>query len=160
MATRPVARTKEVASTDDVTLEDQTIDLDKTREVGIVEPVVLLDKPLAQLAEEERFMRDMVEVHFAEAMNENETPVIEVTVNGQYFFARRGESKAIPRYMLEVLARSKVMRVRTERQVQPDGSETMTPRITYTPSYPFTVLSDPAGAKGVAWLKTILNQPG
>jgi hypothetical protein len=158
--TRPVVRRGEQATSDDIKLDEVTPNLDKAKNEGLVETTVPLDKPLSQLAEQEQFMNDMIEVNFAEAANPDiETPVVEITVNNKYFFARRGETKLIPRYFLEVLARSKVMRVRTERKVAPDGSETMEPKITYTPCYPFTVISDPAGKKGIDWLRTILAQP-
>lgn len=160
MSTRPVVRKGQVATSEDITLDEGTVNLDKARNEGAIDTTVPLDKPLAQLAEQEQFMNDMVEVHFAEPANPDiETPIVEITVNGKYFFARRGESKALPRYMLEVLARSKVMRVRTERKVMPDGSETMEPKITYNPCYPFVVISDPAGKKGVDWLRNIMAQP-
>jgi hypothetical protein len=158
--TRPVVRKGEIANSDDIKLDEVTPNLDKAKNEGLVETAVALDKPLSQLAEQEQFMNDMVEVNFAEPANPDiETPVVEITVNNKYYFARRGETKMIPRYMLEVLARSKVMRVRTERTVDTDGAETMVPKITYTPCYPFTVISDPAGRKGVEWLRNILAQP-
>jgi len=158
--TRPVVRKGEQANSDDIKLDDVTPNLDKAKNEGLVETTVPLDKPLAQLAEQEQFMNDLIEVHFAEAANPDiETPVVEITVNNRYFFARRGESKMIPRYFLEVLARSKVMRVRTERKVDAEGAETMVPRITYTPCYPFTVIADPAGKKGIEWLRNIMAQP-
>lgn len=158
---RIVAPRGSVASTDDVTLDEGTVNLDKAKNEGLIETTVELDKPLAQLAERERFMHDMIEVYFAEPVNEDiETPVVEVTVNGRYFYAKRGDTKTIPRYALEVLARSKLMRVKTERKVDHEGAETMVPKTIYSPCYPFQVISDPAGKNGVEWLRNIMAQPG
>jgi hypothetical protein len=158
---RIVAPRGAAASTDDIVLDEPRVDLDKAKSVGVIEPVVELDKPLAQLAERERFMEDPIEVYFAEAVNEDiETPVVEVTVNGRYFYAKRGDTKMIPRYALEVLARSKFMRVKTERKVDHEGAETMVPKLNYSPCYPFQVISDPRGKQGVEWLRGIMNQPG
>lgn len=154
-------RQKESASTDDIKMDEPNVNLETLGKEGLIEATVGLDTSLAQLAEQERFMNDRIEVYFAEPVNEDiETPVVEVTVNGKYFFARRGDTKQIPRYALEVLARSKFMRVKTERKVDHEGAETMVQRITYSPCYPFQVLSDPRGKAGVEWLRTIMNQPG
>lgn len=154
-------RSNTSASTDDIALDEPKVNLETLGKEGLVEATVGLDKPLAKLAEEERFMNEMIEVYFAEPVNEDiETPVVEVTVNGKYFYCRRGETRSIPRYALEVLARSKFMRVKTERKLDHEGAETMVPKITYSPCYPFQVIMDPSGKRGVEWLRAIMNQPG
>lgn len=144
-------------STEDLTLDDTAVNLDKG-EVLAVEGASAND--IAKLAADESFASDMLEVVFADA-NENESPVAEVTVNGIYHCYPRNSQAVhnVPRAAVEVLARSKFMRISTEKRLQPDRSEEMVPIAKYSACYPFTVVRDPAGAKGSAWLRGILSQP-
>jgi hypothetical protein len=159
--TQPTTFTKDVASTDDIKLDDVQVDLDKAKSSGVDEVVVPVEADISKLMKVDAFYAEKVLVAFAEPATENETPFVEANVNGHVFVHRRDmQPVEVPRIILEYIARAKTMRVRTERKVLEDGSETMVPKVTYSPDYPFTVLHDPSGAKGVAWLKSVLSQPG
>lgn len=148
---------KEVTS-DDIRLDEPVINIanpdDPIKDVESVSGA-----ELEKTASNESFYNDRITVFFAEPATESESPYVEATVNGRYFCAKRGSEAVVPRYILEVIARSKTMRVKTERRVAKDGSEEVVPVTLTTPCYPMSVLHDPAGAKGTNWFKSILAQP-
>lgn len=148
---------KEVTS-EDIKLDEPVINIanpgDPIKDVETVSGA-----ELNKIASNESFYNDKITVFFAEPATESESPFVEATVNGKYFCAKRGSEAVVPRYILEVIARSKTMRVRTERRVAADGSEESVPVTLTTPCYPLSVLHDPAGAKGTDWFKKILAQP-
>lgn len=153
-----MARQQEV-TTDDIVIDEVRPDLGKAKDSGLIEAVVPVQGDIAKIAKGEKFYQDMLTVFFHEPANENETPLVEANVNERYLCYRRGQDALIPRYVLEVIARSKVMRVRTERAVDNQGAETMVTKVNYVPVYPFSVTQDPAGRAGAEWLKNILAQP-
>jgi hypothetical protein len=152
-----MAKSKEV-TTDDLQLDDVSVDLGRAREGGLSELEVPVGD-LSSLMADEKFMHEKLTVYLADPADENDFPFAVVGVNGVPKSYRRGDSHEMRRCEVEVLARSKIMRVKTVRRLAPDGSETMEPQVTYTPVYPFSVTRDPSGAKGVEWLKRIMAQP-
>lgn len=148
---------KEV-TTDDIKLDEPAIDLDKGED-AIQQIEVPVCSDLSKLSEQESFMNERLEVFFAEPPSENESPLVEVTVNGRYLCYPRGRSGLVPRYAVEVIARSKLMRVSTEKRIMSDQTESVVPVTRTSSVYPFTVTRDPSGSKGAAWLRNILSQP-
>ena len=105
----------------------------------------------------EAFMAQEMEIQMMDSGSEEENQYAEVTVNGDYRIARRGDIVMLRRYHVAVLANAKELRMKQKRVTDPDGSmryeETMVSKLTY----PFTVLSDPAGRRGADWLRSQLQ---
>ena len=106
---------------------------------------------------QEAFMAQEMEIQMMDSGSEEENQYAEVTVNGDYRIARRGDIVMLRRYHVAVLANAKELRMKQKRVTDPDGSmryeETMVSKLTY----PFTVLSDPAGRRGADWLRSQLQ---
>lgn len=151
---------KKELTTDDITLDDVSVDPVKTAKSGINELDVPIAADLKKLVAEEAFLSDVLDVYLPEPADENDFPFVFLNVNNiQPKNLRRGETHKLKRYEVEALARAKYTKVRSERRVLADGSETMEQKVSYHPVYPFSVISDPAGGRGTAWLKNILSQP-
>jgi len=105
----------------------------------------------------EQFMAQDVEIQLMEAGNEDENQYVEVTVNGDYRIARRGDMMTLKRYHLAVLANAKELRMKQTRVTDPDGSMRYEERMVSKMTYPFTVIHDPAGRRGADWVKNILQ---
>lgn len=109
--------------------------------------------------DEEAFMRDELEVMFSEPMNENEPSFVEVTVNGDYRLAVRGDTVKLRRYHVAVLAQAKQSRVRQRKVVNPDGSMGFVEENVLALSYPFQVINDPNPRVGGPWLRKMIQAP-
>jgi len=107
----------------------------------------------------EVFMRDELEVMFAEPNNENEASFVEVNVNGDYRMVIRGETAKLRRYHIAVLAQAKQSRVRQRKITNPDGSMGFQEENVLSLTYPFQVMHDPNPKQGVPWLKQLLKNP-
>lgn len=113
---------------------------------------------LAEVADLEAFMNDPVKVLVMSTTDANAPPYADISVNGIKVVIRRNVPTLIRRMHLEVLAR-----MRETRWVQPEleslkaaGMETLRGHTALC--YPFTVLDDPAGKKGGAWLESIFAE--
>ncbi len=117
-----------------------------------------VDRVLANpdLLDHERFMAEPIELHLAPAADENEPGFVEVTVNGIYRCAARGDTVTWPRSHVAVLAQAKQMRIEQTKVTNSDGSlgYKETPRLRLT--YPFSVIHD-ANQRGRAWLRQLLQ---
>lgn len=110
--------------------------------------------------DEERFMRDELEVILAEPSTENEQDFVDVNVNGDRIIAlRNGEPVKLKRYHVAVLAQAKQSRIRQKRVNNADGSMGYVEENVLSLTYPFSVMSDPNPKKGAPWLKQILKNP-
>lgn len=107
---------------------------------------------------QERFMQDVLEVHFHEAADENEPQFVEVTVNGEYRRAVRGFPASLKRMHVAVLAQAKQLRVTQKKVVNADGSMGFIEQPVMKLTYPFSIISDPS-PRGAAWLKKLLQSP-
>lgn len=111
----------------------------------------------AQL-DEEAFMAQPVDVMLLEPSNESEPQFAEVTVNGNYrLLPRDGNVITIPRTHVGVLCDAKIQRVTQRKVVTSDGSMGYEEQVKTALAYPFSVISDPSGAKGAEWLKKKLR---
>lgn len=110
----------------------------------------------AQL-DDEAFMAQEIEIHLMEAANEDEPQFAEVTVNGMYRLLHRGESYHVRRSHVAVLAQAKEMRLQQKRIVNQDGSMGYEEKMVTRQTYPFSVISDPAGRRGAEWIKKQLS---
>lgn len=107
----------------------------------------------------ERFMNQVLTIHVHDAGGPEDSDFCEVTVNGEYRLIVRGETADIKRCHAEVLARAKHMRVVQKKVTQPDGSIGYEERAVLKHTYPFSVIHDPAGKRGVDWLKQLFRSP-
>lgn len=161
---KPVRRrrkTKEVdVVTETVNTEAEDVELPAhgtvKHEAEAIEPV---EAPLeSDHAQHLAFMEERVTIHLHDPQDNNPEPIVPVGVNGKVLYLRRGETHTLPRKYIEVLARARRVNYRSQEAVAADGSRTMVLKSSTTLQYPFTVVSDPSGAKGAEWLKRIMNE--
>ena len=145
------------ADKDDLTVN---LDLEQAMQGGMIEPVAAADdRQLNELAISAKFMQQILDVTFAEPRDENDFLSARAGVNGVFFeYPRDNSSCKVPRYVVEVLARSRVQRVKTVEGKAPDGARMFQPVVTEAVTYPFAVVNDPAGEKGRRWLQRILSE--
>jgi hypothetical protein len=89
--------------------------------------------------------------------NDEDLDVIIPNVNGLNMPIVRGVPTKVKRKYVAALARSRITTYKTEQMnpMQPD-SIAVVPRS--APTYPFTVEKDPAGQRGIQWLRQIIAQ--
>lgn len=124
----------------------------------VTEPIEIERIPSMEGVEFEAFMQQPVEVHFHEPADENEPQFVQVGVNGVLRVCRRGETATWPRSHIAVLATARTERLQQQEIVNGDGSKGYSERLVSRLSYPFSVISDPAGRRGADWLKQMLTQ--
>lgn len=107
----------------------------------------------------ERFMADVLTIHLHDPGSDDEPQFAEVTVNGIYKLAVRGDHLDMPRSHVQVLAQAKHMKVQQKKVVNADGSMGYEERAVLRMTYPFAVMHDPAGKRGAEWLKQLLKNP-
>lgn len=105
--------------------------------------------------EMEAFMAQPIDVMLMEPSDENEPFFAQLTVNGVCrMVPRDGNIHTIPRAHVEALCNAKPQRVTQRKVVAIDGSMGYVEDKKTSLSYPFSVVSDPAGARGAEWLKS------
>ena len=109
--------------------------------------------------DQEAFMRDEMEVMLSEPTSENDPSFVEITVNGDYKLAIRGDTVKMRRYHVAVLAQAKQSRVRQRKIVNPDGSMGFQEENVLALSYPFQVIHDPNPKVGGPWLRNLIQAP-
>lgn len=145
------------ADKDDITTE---VDLAVAMKGGTIEPVGNADDAsLNEIAQNAQFMSHELDVTFSEPRDENDFMSVRAGVNGiSYEYPRNNTPCKVPRHVVEVLARSRVQRVRTVEGKAPDGARMYTPQVTESVTYPFAVVGDPAGDRGRRWLQRVLSE--
>lgn len=134
------------------------LDIERAMQGPVIEPVTD-PGDLEKLARDEKFMQDVLDVTFAEPRDENDFLSVYVNVNGVQFAYPRNQSVCkVPRYVLEVLARSRIQRVQTKETRLDDGARAYKPVVTESVTYPFAVIHDPAGPRGRTWLQRLLDE--
>lgn len=106
-----------------------------------------------------RFMSELIDVRLATSTDKNAEQVVEIGINGSMFLLRRGETKTVPRYVVDRLARCKITGYKQEEVVNTEGIR----QIVNTPvtglRYDFSVTRDPS-PYAEAWLKSVLAERG
>lgn len=134
------------------------LDIERVASGSQIEPVADT-ADMEKLARDEKFMQDILDVTFSEPRDENDFIAVEATVNGVYHAYPRNQSICkVPRYVMEVIARSRVQRIQTKEAQREDGARTYRQVVTESVTYPFAVINDPAGQKGRRWLQNLLNE--
>jgi hypothetical protein len=120
-------------------------------EIEVIDRVVPPD-----VLEIEKFMQEMVTVMVADSNDENDTELVQVSVNGNRQFFQRGRPQEVKRYFVERLARAKrTTYSQNLDERQGEAMNNMIPR--HALRYPFTVVED-KNPKGGAWLRGILAE--
>jgi hypothetical protein len=110
---------------------------------------------LAMLA----FMAEPVTIRIATTSDKNADQVFELTINGRNEFFRRGETKTVARYYVDLLARQRVTGY-TSVEKNDDKGEKYIEQVPNTAlKYDFAVVKD-ANPMGESWLKATLGMPG
>lgn len=129
--------------------------LDKVESEIDVEQVIRADA-----VDMERFMQERLSIMIDEPGDPEEPMHVEVSVNGILFTHIRGSDVVeAPRFIVGALANAKTMRVRQVKVTNPDGSMGFQEKPVIRQAYPFTVVHDPSGSKGNAWLRQLLANP-
>lgn len=125
-------------------------DLIQESEIVVVPGAGLDNSYAAQLA----FMEEQMEVMVHESSDQNAEPIVQVSCNGINQFFPRGVPVTCRRKFVEILARAKIMSIKTETI---NTNTDVINRLNKTTAlrYPFSIVSDP-NPKGPSWLKSVL----
>lgn len=121
----------------------------------VIEPV---DRPVdpEKMAMLE-FMAQPVTVRIATTTDKNAEQVFELNINGRLEFFRRGETKTIPRYFVDRLARLKVTGYSQREVINVEGIKDIVHDPHTGLKYDFAVISDPH-PRGAEWLRHTLME--
>lgn len=110
-----------------------------------------------QLAADEAFMHELVEVMVHSTTDENQAPSVIVNCNGTNQVIIRGVPTMIRRKYLEILARMKETKYSqvTRNASAPDQIDMIA---RHGLAYPFELLND-SNPRGRAWLQNVLAEP-
>lgn len=114
-------------------------------------------RDFSQLAADEGFMNELVEVMVHATTDENQAPHVIVNCNGTNQPIIRGVPTKVRRKYVEILARMKETKYSqvTRNPAAPDQID-MVAR--HGLAYPFELMSDP-NPRGRAWLQNVLAEP-
>ena len=114
-------------------------------------------RDFSQLAADEGFMNELVEVMVHSTTDENQAPHVIVNCNGTNQPIIRGVPTKVRRKYVEILARMKETKYSqvTRNPAAPDQID-MVAR--HGLAYPFELMSDP-NPRGRAWLQNVLAEP-
>jgi hypothetical protein len=136
--------------------KDSAIGLEIIDDTPIVETVAE-SRDFRQLAADEAFMHEMVEVLVHATTDENQSPSVIVNCNGTNQVIIRGVPVMIRRKYLEILARMKETKYSqvTRNASAPDQIDMIA---RHGLAYPFELLND-SNPRGRAWLQNVLAEP-
>lgn len=118
----------------------------------------IIDKPVpADAIAHEAFMNDVLLIMIPESQNENDTPLVEVAVNGRKLYIRRGVEQEVRRKYVAALARCKSSDYSQVTLDPRDGEAVNRLARRQSLRYPFTVITDP-NRNGHAWLRGVLAE--
>lgn len=113
----------------------------------------------ADVIKQESFMNDVLDVTFSQPRDHNDFVTVRVGHNGTHYeYPRNNSCCKVPRFVVEILARSKTQHVATKLHRNEDGSDVYVPVVQEAHTYPFSVTRDPRQNAGFAWLQGILNE--
>jgi hypothetical protein len=159
----PVISTKSVEPMEMLQAKEEPRTLLSTgpAEKAFAEPVLVQAETKRQDQEKlatMKFMNDMLKIHIHSTTNKNDESVFEFIVNGKVFFFHRNETKTVPRYVVDRMARCRPTTFTDHEVINKDGVKD----IMYTPHtalrYPFSVIEDPH-PRGREWLEATMMEP-
>jgi hypothetical protein len=162
----PIRRTRIAATGNEVLAsEHDTTELDarvmkstgaasESMSGGVIERVSEMphdDEHTAMLA----FMAEPIEVRIAETSDPEAEQIFEITINGRTELFRRGETKTVPRYYIDRMARLKETRYTNREVVSADGTRDVVydPRTSLKYDFAITRDTNPLGA---SWHRAVL----
>jgi hypothetical protein len=110
---------------------------------------------LANLA----FMNEKVTIRVPTTTDKNAEQVFEININGKPFFFRRGETKTVPRYVVDHLARMKVTAYADREVFNSEGVKQILHEPRTGIKYDFAMVRDD-NPMGEHWLKATLAMGG
>jgi len=157
----PVVSTRTVEASDNPVGQDVPRTLRSTgpAEDALDFPVVeVVDRPVdpEKMAMLE-FMAQPVTVRIATTTDKNAEQVFEININGRLEFFRRGETKTVPRYFVDRLARLKVTGYSQREVLNGEGVKDIIHDPHTGLKYDFAVTADPH-PRGPEWLRHVLAE--
>lgn len=113
------------------------------------------DEKMAMLA----FMNEDIEVKIASNTDANAEQIFEININNRPFLFRRGETKTVPRYVVDRLARMKVSRYTHVEKLNAEGIKDVVYTEITALKYDFMVTRD-SNRHGDSWLRSALAERG
>ena len=110
------------------------------------------------LAEQEKFMQDMLVVEIHKSGDKNAPPQVAIGLNGDICWLPRGRKIKLPRGLLGVLLQSQERTYTTERNQDPNADEGYVAKAANSLCYPVNVLYDPRPAEGRRWMRRVTAQ--
>ncbi len=123
--------------------------------------IQVVERPVDQAKLDElQFMEDMVTIMVHDDPDPNADPMPMVGNGGDrsIIYLKRGEEQVVKRKYVEVLARAKITKYGQKKVVDENGYDKFVHPSRTTLRIPFSVIEDPAGAKGRGWLMGILQE--
>lgn len=111
------------------------------------------DEKMAML----QFMAQPVQVRIATTADKQAEQMFEINVNGDLHFFRRGETKTVPRYIVDRLARMKQTTYTQQEVTAGDGARNIVNIPTTSLKYDFSVENDPH-PRGREWLQATMAE--
>lgn len=108
--------------------------------------------------EYEAFMAQGVVILVHDSKDKLAPPLVACGVNGDMRWLPRNKQIRLPRKFVEVLAQSNERSFKTVETKNTESDARMDIERINTPSYPFAVIHDPAGARGIKWLEMMHKQ--
>lgn len=105
------------------------------------------------------FLREKVKIQIAESADDQAEQVFEINVNGHLEFFRRGETKVVPRYIVDRMLRLKETRFKQTEVYDKEGTKSYAHIPVTTLKYDFAIVGD-ANPLGEAWRKAVRAEVG
>lgn len=119
--------------------------------------VVVSEREFKDMGEYDEFMKNRLVITVHESTDPNAPPYAPVGVNGEQAWLPRGQPVRVPRYMVERLARSRPVSIKTKNNPDPSADVGMLTVSKTGFDYPFSVNHDPH-PKGRAWLARVVAE--
>lgn len=155
----PVTSSKELGNTSDMEMRQpgpvtMALDTELDREdIVVAQPQDNQKDYDAAIA----FMEEDLVILLSKPSEKNSAALIDLRVNGIVKWVRVGVPQVLKRKYVEVLARSQPWDVQTDVK-QHAKHETNDVIRTPINKYPFSVMEDPSGARGMAWLQQVMYE--
>lgn len=105
------------------------------------------------------FMAEPVSVRIGVTTDPNAEQIFEININGKAYLFRRGETKTVPRFVVDRLARMKETRFAQKEVTDNDGVRSYANVPMTAIKYDFAITGD-ANPLGASWLAHVLAEQG
>lgn len=134
---------------------EKVVDTTRHESEPLEDAIQTIEGPQAlDYAKELAFMHESVEVLVMDSQNQSDTTtLVDIKVNGKSYFLIRGQWKVVPRFVLEILAKSKKEAWNFSFKKNSDGSTSDVDRMSRILRYPHQYRDK--NPKGAAWYDSI-----